>query len=264
MSQIASSNNSGSSGADGSGKLVVVALVLAVVAVVLVNLYIVYVQQASQPDEITVYKLQYPVSAGDKLRDDMVRPVQINVDYREGLGDPLTREMIDNRMGQAFVRSADQGQFLTSSLFDTRDLRRLDREIPSGKRGIALPVNSREVPASLREGAFVDLAATFSVPGAGRQTMPVMENVQVKAIGNITVLDETDGPRGGSRRSFRRIEIDVSPQDALYLAAVNDIRVGDYKILVRNPADKSFELIPQGGINPNVLELLQLPITDED
>ena len=245
-------------GPEGSVKLVVLALILAVVAVVLVNVYVLYVKNAAKPQEETVYRLTIPVAAGEKLKKSMYEAYPVDKEYFKALGSPLPEKFLVNRLGEPFVRSANQGQVLTSDLFDASNLKRLDADIAIGKRAVALPVNSRELPGSLKEQVQVDVLAPF-IMGSGRvQVLPVIENVRVVVAGNNSILDEPDDGSANPvpRTTFRRIEINVSPQEALDLARIKKIVAGDFEILVRNPNDKQFQLIPNGGINPEVLNLL--------
>lgn len=255
MSQM---NTSQSQVPAGSGKLVVVALVLAIMAVLLVNLYIFYVQQASKPNEITVYRLKFRVRPGEKLTRKMIEPLKVNEAYREALGQPLNEKGIENRLGQLFARNARQGQVLTSGLFDANDLQRLDMEIDQGKRSIALPVESRILPGALREGVYVDIAAPFTTPNGSTQILPVMENVQVMVAGTNSVIDEEESLTLSAvpRSDFRRIDIQVTPAEAIQLSQIKKIVTGGFEIYVRNPGDKKFELIESGGINPVVLQML--------
>lgn len=244
----------------GSGKLVVVALVLAVFSVILVNVYIVYIQQVSKPNEITVYRLTVPVRAGDKLSPSMFEASRVDESYREALGQPLNKVGIDNRVNTQFARSARQGQVLTSDLFDRSDLQRLDMEIDRGKRGFALDVESNTLPGALREGVYVDIAAPFRGLDGRTRMLPVMENVQVMAAGARSIIDEQDDPSSGTvpRSRFRRIDIQVTPSEALILSEVKRVKSGPFEIFVRNPGDKEFELIKNGdgSINEEVLKLL--------
>lgn len=244
----------------GSGKLVIVALVLAVLAVVLVNVYIVYIQQVNRPNEITVYRLTVPVRTGDKLTRKMFEASSVDESYRDALGNPLNERSIDTRINEEFARSARQGQVLTSDLFVSSDLQRLDMQIDRGKRGFALDVESNTVPGALRAGVYVDIAAPFRTRDGQLRILPVMENVQVMAAGTRSIIDEQDDPTAGSvpRKRFRRIDIQVTPNEALKLAEIKREKAGPFEIFVRNPGDKNFELIRDGdgSINEEVLKLL--------
>ena len=121
-------------GPEGSVKLVVLALILAVVAVVLVNVYVLYVKNAAKPQEETVYRLTIPVAAGEKLKKSMYEAYPVDKEYFKALGSPLPEKFLVNRLGEPFVRSANQGQVLTSDLFDASNLKRLDADIAIGKR----------------------------------------------------------------------------------------------------------------------------------
>ena len=244
-------------GPEGSVKLVVIALLLAVCAVVLVNVYILYLRQEMKPNEITVYRLNDPVRAGQSLKADMYRAIQVDEAYSEALGEPLNKLGVENRLGDPFVRSARQGQVLTSDLFDDIDLRRLDQDIDEGKRGIALPVNSRELPGSLREGVHVDIAGLFAMPDGKTRMLPIIENVQVTVAGRNSIIDEQDMAGAVPRSTFRRIEIQLTPQEALQMSQIKKKVLGDFEIYVRNPGDTQFPMLPTGGINPEVLQLIR-------
>ena len=115
------------------------------------------------------------------------------------------------------------------------------------------------LPGNLQPGMFVDIEAPFSVVDGGSTVLPVMEYVRVLAVGNVSIVDQ-ESTRGGRPRnpgSYRTISIEVEPNQATDLSMIQKIAIGDFELHLRNPADQSTPKIRAGGINPEVLRLIE-------
>jgi hypothetical protein len=102
----------------------------------------------------------------------------------------------------------------------------------------------------------VDLEAPFQTAQGVVTVLPVMENVQVVALGTQTVFDEDLGRPERSPRSFQNITIQVKPEEATQLANISRMMLGNYDVQLRNPGDEAMVKIRTGTINPEVLDLL--------
>ena len=162
-------------------------------------------------------------------------------------GEPL-------RLGDPFTRRAEQGEPLTTRMFDdlTGDASR--RLVSQGYRGVSLPVVSKLLPDPLKAEMRVDILAPVRGPGGRREVLPVMENVRVISVGSRNIVDESVGARGGG--SFETLTVEVLPDEAVLLATLTQEvqKVGVYDVLLRSPEDQRPSFIPDGGISPDVLE----------
>ncbi|MFW6059122.1 MAG: RcpC/CpaB family pilus assembly protein [Phycisphaeraceae bacterium] len=241
----------------GSTKVVIVALVLAGVALVGVNAYIEYVRSQMRDDELMVYRLNQSVEPGDELNEDMLIDSPVQDRYRDSYDNAVKAGAdLQARLGQTFQRYANRNDFLTYDLFVDPEEHELDRRITMGNRLIALPVNPRNVTGGLRPGMFVDIDAPL--PGTGGDVEPIIERVKVLMVGEYSIVDEA---AAGERRptslgNYSNISIEVTPEQATQLAQISRIVTGDFFIHVRNPGDQNYPKIEDGGINPEVLELL--------
>ena len=252
MSQLPSASSS----PQGSTKLVILALVIAGVALVLVNGYIEYVRSQAREGQFIVYRLNSSVEPGEELEQNMVNEVAVPERFDNSFNDAIRRDGLEAKLGQPVLRYAQRNDVLTYSLFTDPDENALDRRIEDGSRLKALPVNPRTIPGVLRPGMYVDIEAPF--PGGGPNVMPVMERVRVMVIGDYSIVDESEAGTNApdSFGNFSTISVEVTPEQATQLAEITKLITGDYEIHVRNPGDRGHPKIEDGGINPDVLELL--------
>lgn len=246
----------------GGAKLVLVAFLLAVISVILVNFYIESVRTQASRNTFEVYVLKQSVRAKDKISNKHIRKIEIpDVEgFRESFEALGAIDAVDLKVRlndkEAYERSASAGEILTYSLFIPPGGKDIDRNIKEGMRQISLPVSSRTAPGVLHEGMYVDIEAAFHAGGMLPKPMPVMERVKIIAIGTRTIYDEASADRGTLRR-YNTITIEVKPQEATQLALVQRAMVGDFDLHLRNPTDTQMKKIPDGGINPEVLDLIE-------
>lgn len=240
----------------GSTKLVVIALIIAAAAVVLVNVYIGVLRKQAQTSAFTVYRLKQSVRPGDKLTDRHVEAVAVPEDFQSAFSNAVDPTGLETRLGEIFRRPADRADVLTYDLFLDPDENELDRRISRDMRLVALPVNPRRLPATLRPGMFVDIEAPFPSTGVPN-VLPVMERVRVMAVGSHSVIDEATSEGKARLGSYSTISIEVTPSQATQLSKIAKAVTGDFEIQLRNPGDHSTPKIPTGGLNPEVLQLIE-------
>lgn len=246
---------------EGNPKLLIIAIALAVVAVVLTNIYIERVRRQVEENSFDVYVLTRAVRPGDRMTERDVRKLAVPQKFKdsfEGLG-AMDEAGLKTRLAEreTLQRAASAGSVLTYAMFLAEGGDDLDRNIAPGKRLVSLPVNSRTAPGALREGMFVDIEATFATGASLPVTLPVMENVKVVALGTRTVYDDDTGARQRPIARYQSITIEVSPDEATHLSMVQRLMIGDFDLHLRNPRDAARPKIPEGGINPAVLDLIE-------
>lgn len=239
----------------GGAKLVVIALILAVTAVVLNSFYINYKERQRDEDVFEVFVATRSAQAGDFLREKDFKPIQLPRRFQESfagigtLSETELRNNLSNRLEQPVVA----GELLSIRHYTPVERDRVVTAIKAGTRLVSLPVNSRTLPGALRKGMAVDIEAPFQTD-KGVEVMPVMEDVEVIALGNQTVFDEAS-PRDRPYSSYQTITIQVSPQDATMLANIVRMALGNFEIQLRNPSDDARPKIPRDTINPDVVAL---------
>ncbi|MCE9592515.1 MAG: Flp pilus assembly protein CpaB [Planctomycetes bacterium] len=253
---------SGQTTPQGGTKLVIVAVVLALFAVVVLNLYVAQVRRAVEQDSFEVCVLTRSLMPGDKIKKEDVKTVRVPKSFKDSLNtlSAMEKADLDSRIDsmERVERPASAGSIVTFPMFQAPEGRRdLDKNIKPGFRLVSLPVNSRTVPGALREGMMVDIEAPFNLGGALPVTLPVMERVHVIAVGARTVYDDTGTP--GRQRvtgSYNSITLEVTPDEATDLSMIERLASGEFEIQVRNPTDTDTPKIKTGGINPEVLDLI--------
>ena len=109
--------------------------------------------------------------------------------------------------------------------------------IPQGMRAVSVRVNDVvSVAGFVQPGTHVDVLATGNQGGSERQTVTVLENVKVIAVGG-SLLERI----AGGETSAAVITLLVSPDDAQKLALVS--QEGRIQLALRNPLDTK-----KGGI----------------
>jgi len=243
----------------GSNRLVIIAAAVGLLAVILVNIYVAMVKRQVQEGEFTAYRLTTSLKPGDKLSQKSVKAVSIPRRFKDSfqgmvIEDPVGRD--DNLTAQLGLRvkiPARRNQFLSYDLFTDPNDTELDTRISPNLRLVALPVNPRTLPGSLQPGMYVDIEAQF--PGGNLNVLPVMERVEVFNVGTRSIADNTQDTRR-RQNNFNTISIQVNPEEATSLEKIKKLVIGDFELHLRNPSDDSTPNIPEGGINPRVLRLL--------
>lgn len=238
-----------------STRMVVIGVIVGIVAVILMNVYVEMVRRQARPGEFIVYRLETRAQPGDRLQERDVKAVRMPEDFKEAFSNAVDSTGLRARLGEPFKRSATRGDVLTYDLFIDPEDNNLDRLISRDMRLVALPVNSRTLPGNLRPGMYVDIEAPFPGRGGVPNVLPIMEYVKVLAVGRQSVIDERTGEDSVSR-SFGTISIEVTPEQATQLSVIQSGAIGEFQLHLRNPADTSQPKIPSGGINPQVLAMI--------
>lgn len=244
----------------GGTKLVLVAFMLAVLSVILINFYIESVRSQAAEKTFTVYQLTKSVRAKDRIAKKDIRPIKLPDRFKEAFDQLGAVDSVDldvrAKEKEQYRRSANTGEIITYSLFIAPGSKDIDTNIEKGLRQISLPVNSRTAPGVLHEGMYVDIEAAFNIGAALTKQLTVMECVKIIAIGTRTIYDEASGGQNALRR-YNTITIEVTPDQATQLSYVQRMMIGDFDLHLRNPEDKKLVKIDQGGINPELLDLIE-------
>jgi Flp pilus assembly protein CpaB len=242
----------------GSNRLVIIAAAVALAAVIVVNIYVAMVKRQVHEGQFTVYRLTTTLKPGDKLSDKDVKAVPMPKRYRDSFDGMVLEESgggdasLTAQLGLRVKVAARHNQFLTYDLFTNPNDVPLDTKINPNMRLVALPVNPRTLPGSLTPGMSVDIEAQF--PGGSINILPVMENIEVFSVGSLSIADDENAGRG--QRNFTTISLQVTPEEATSLDKIKKMVIGDFELHLRNPNDNSTPKIPDGGINPQVLRLI--------
>jgi Flp pilus assembly protein CpaB len=241
-----------------SNRLVIIAAAVGLLAVILVNIYVAMVKRQAHEGEFAVYRLVTTLRSGDKLSQKNVKAITMPKRYRDSFEGMVIEDSVGKDdaltalLGTRVKTPARRNQFLSFDLFtDPNDIE-LDTRISANLRLIALPVNPKTLPGNLQPGMYVDIEAQF--PGGTLNILPVLERVEVFSVGSRSIADDSEGSARNQR--FTTISLQVTPQDATSLEKIKKLVIGDFELHLRNPSDNSTPNIPDGGINPLVLRLV--------
>lgn len=245
-------------------KLVVLALVVALGAVILVNLYIYGVKQSVQEGEFSFFRLRIDKDSGEVLRREDVEKVSVPERFRDafrGVVEPSPVNPAEpERLGDVFTRDTYQGAPLVTAMFDDLTGDPARGLIKPGFRGMALTVDSKTLPKPLKAEMRVDLMAPVRGAGGRREVMPVMESIRVVSVGASTIVDENRRGNARADSNFEIITVEVTPEEAVVLSEVSQLvqQFGVFSVFLRSPGDNRPAYIPEGGINPELLQRLGL------
>ena len=259
MTQAHTSPTPPTAGPAGSNKLVLVAAGVALLAVILVNVYVEAAKSEAAEAQFVAYVLNASAEPGDRLDRDDVREVRFPASARESFQTAgfivLDEDSagIDEWVDKDFTMIAPRNALLRYDHFAIDSLQ-AQVDVTPGKRIVALPVNARSLPASLRPGIHVDLEAAF----AGRGVLTVMENVRVIAVGQLRLQDTREG-EDRAPSNFSKIDIELDPQQATDMTEIANRIDGGFLVHVRPPGDTATPKTEGSGINQAVLQIIGQP-----
>jgi pilus assembly protein CpaB len=174
------------------------------------------------------------IQAGDKLEARDVRVVTIP----QSAAPPGAFSDVAQVLKRAAVLPISKGEFILKNKLAALEAGSgLPSMIPAGMRAVSVRVNDVvSVAGFVQPGTHVDVLATGNQGGSERQTVTVLENVKVIAVGG-SLLERI----AGGETSAAVITLLVSPDDAQKLALVS--QEGRIQLALRNPLDTK-----KGGI----------------
>lgn len=210
--------------------LILIAIVMAFATMIITHFYVQRIKQQVDKKMITVYRVTRQLKRGDKFKVKEIEKHKIPVEFNESMN-CITETTIANYFGRSLTRDVRQSEFVTPDMFTERGSAN-DLNISPGRRGLAIPIQSRYAPGVIAPGMIVDILGSFPEPGKQPKAMTVMQAVRIIAVGRATV-DDTK-----RTTSYNAITIEVTPAEAQDLATVNKYIGRDgYDIVVRNPGD---------------------------
>jgi hypothetical protein len=178
-----------------SGGVLAVAIVAALAAVILVNLYISYARSAYETGSTWYFQVKRPVNANDPIQEANLEAVQIpkvlEGSFKQAV--PATDNGRSMVVSKKVRRKLLEGEFLWKSDFDVVVGAAASSLVPPKDFVvITIPINTKALPGELLQpGTYVTFLGTYNY-GTDRdpdyRTIPVMECVQVKALGGSTEI----------------------------------------------------------------------------
>ena len=168
---------------------------------------------------------------GEKLSSDnvAVRPVPVDFAHSSAVR-PGDFERIE---GQTLAFSVKAGEMILWSLVEGRRAPTFSARIESGLRAVTLPVDEiNSISGMLEPGDTIDLIATIDRKGV-KATFPMLQSVQVMAVGQRSV----DDPKSGERRQYSTVTLETTTEQAQNVIAARE--AGRITALLRNPQDKA-------------------------
>lgn len=230
--------------------LILIAIIMGVATMIVTHLYVQGIKDQVDIKMVTVYRFRKAYESGDKLKMKDLEPIKIPQKFNEEFNF-ITDGSINNRLNEPLKQNARQSDYLTAEMFLTSGFAH-DRNIKPGRQAVAIPIESRNAPGVIAPGMYVDINASFPIPGEKPKVMSVMQAVKIIAVGRVT---EDSGSRSRSS-SYNSITIEVDPTEALEMLTVSK-HVGreGFDITIRNPDNTTPDYI---GVNKTVRELVGL------
>jgi pilus assembly protein CpaB len=135
--------------------------------------------------------------------------------------------------GQVIAHAIKGGEMLMWTQLETRKAPTFSARVEAGRRAVTVPVDEiSSISGLLEPGDQVDLVVTVDRNGQ-RQSVTVLQNVQVMATGQRSV----DDAKSGERRLYTTVTLDTDPQQARNLILARES--GRLTALLRNPGDSA-------------------------
>jgi pilus assembly protein CpaB len=192
------------------------------------------------------------IEVGAKLRANDVRVISLPAASLP----PGAFSSVAKVMGRGAILPIGKGDFILPGKLAAVDAGAgLPSMIPPGMRAVSVRVNDVvSVAGFVQPGTRVDVLATGNQGGNDRQTITVLQNVAVIAVGG-SMLERL----AAGEQSAPVITLLVSPDDAQKLALAS--QEGRIQLALRNPLDTKKEGI--GATRTSALYLGEKPVTSE-
>jgi len=232
------------------------AIAAGVVAAFLVNVYIGSVESRYTSGSMSIYVLKEPVKEGQSLNVKQLTTVRVPPIFENAFKKALKPGEEGYLMDKTAPRAMGEGQpIYYGDLYEERDI-----ELPvnpgQGYDLLTIPVQSDNSPGrQLQPGGYVRLYAVFDLDPdtqkEQRETLDVIENVQVRAV------DGSTRPTAADKRArYDNISILVTQVQAKQLLQIQDVMVEkSFVVTVTHRPDRVQDLEPK--INPEVLRFIE-------
>jgi len=232
------------------------AIAAGVVAAVLINVYIGSVESRYTAGSMSIYVLKEPVKEGQSLLVKQLTTVRVPRIFEKAFEKALKPGEEGYLMNKTAPRTMGEGQPIFYGDLYEEGVIELPINPRRGEDLLTIPVQSDNSPGrQLQPGGYVRLYAVFDLDPdprkEQRETMDVIENVQVRAV------DGSTRPTAADKRGrYDNISILVTQDQAKKLLQIQDVMVEkSFIVTVTHRPDSVVELEPK--INPEVLRFIE-------
>lgn len=177
------------------------------------------------------------LAAGSTLKADQLSRKRIPASYAPPRGVPAKE--LELLAGSSLTVALQEGEVLQWSDLKARGLEdaELSTVIPKGARALAVPMNSNSSPGPLlRPNDHVDILGTFtSAKERGPETITLLQNVVVLAVGDVVGAADGSESRSGHPSRASSVMVAVTPEEAELLT--HAMERGKLSLTLRNPDD---------------------------
>jgi len=243
--------------------LLIVSVALGVLAVLLVNLYVHGVESRLMRGSFIVLQAATDLKPGEKIKATSIRKVEVPGRFQQAFAQAWKGMDADALIGRAVAVEVKEGEILFHSQFEAHRGATPADTIPPGFGHWGIRLDSRSAPASLQPGDVVDLVASVRLTAdSAPAPVTVMRGVKVVALGSL--MSAPDNTASVRRSDISRLTIEITPDEATKLQAVENNMDGDYRVMVRNPRDRAYD--PTNRLDPRLRPLFSSlrPGTDSE
>jgi len=232
------------------------AIAAGVVAAVLVNVYIGSVESRYTAGSMSIYVLKEPVKEGQPLLVKQLTTVRVPRIFEKAFEKALKPGEEGYLRDKTAPRSMGEGQPVFYGDLYEEGVLELPINPARGYDLLTIPVQSDNSPGrQLQPGGYVRLYAVFDLDPdprkEQRETLDVIENVQVRAVDGSTRPIPAD-----KRARYDNISILVTQAQAKQLLQIQDVMVEkSFIVTVTHRPERVEELEPK--INPDVLRFIE-------
>jgi Flp pilus assembly protein CpaB len=233
-----------------------VAIAAGLVAAILVNVYIGVAESRYEAGAMSVLQLKEDVRIGDKIQSRSLEMVKIPRPLQEAFKSAVKAEDRDTVVvGRPALHGMRKGQILFYADF-IADKAGEPAKIKLGYALMTVPINAdSNLGQQLQPGGYVDIFGDFNFSSDPKQpdykNRPVMENVQVLALGGSTE------PVAQKSRAYDDIQIMVRKTQVPQLNTIRDLlRTRRFQIAVTSMREGP---VGDPDINKEILALIEKP-----
>ena len=166
---------------------------------------------------------------GHIISNDDLKLIEMNVG--ESKEHFILETEIDSVIGKKIlVNIKENTPFLKNSLMNPFQKNSLPEKIPLGKRLYVLDLEFGSLGSVLRVGDKIDLIAYLDIPGFGKATETILNDIQIVGIGE--QLEDREKTKNANSLSFY-----IYPEEVKILSFMK--QYSNFSVSLRNPNDKS-------------------------
>ncbi|WGL60197.1 hypothetical protein QEJ31_01085 [Pigmentibacter sp. JX0631] len=177
--------------------------------------------------EFKIIKTKGKINFGEPLTEDNI---VVSSEKIEDISNFIQKNNnLNFFLGKKTAIDLDENNYIFNANIQTKDKNSIPEKIPYGKRLFVLELELGAIAKSLRTGDKVDIIANLDIPGFGKATEVILQNIQL--IG----LEEKNKYYRSRYNSSNSISFYLTPEEIKIILFMK--RYANFSLALRNPND---------------------------